>query len=170
MTAFQILSAQSTLSLVAFALIARWHVGPRLAGLAVEDYLVPLTWVHVFRYAPMTLLVPGQVSASMPAGAAAAIAYGDLLSALAALAALILLKNKWKGALAASWLFNIIGSADVVNATREAIGARMYDIPTGFNWYIVNFYVPLLIVTHVMMINKLVRTARGVPARGGYAA
>ncbi len=157
MTAFQILNVQSTFSLVAFALIARWHVAPKLSGASIEDYLLPLAWVHVFRYAPMTLLVPGQVSASMPADAAAAIAYGDLVSALAALVAVMFLHGKWKGALAVAWIFNIIGSADVVNAIREAIGARMYDIPTGFNWYIVNFYAPLLIVTHVMMFYRLIR-------------
>src|SRR5713101_6369858 len=86
MTPFAILALQSTLSLVAFALIARWYVAPRLSRASLEDYLVPLIWVHVFRYAPLTLLVPGQISLKVPAGVAATIAYGDLVSAIAALA------------------------------------------------------------------------------------
>jgi len=157
MTASQILNLQSTFSLVAFALIARWHIAPRLSGTSVEDYLLPLTWVHVFRYAPLTLLVPGQVSSEVPANVANLIAYGDLASALLALVTVIFLKYRLAGALAVAWLFNIIGVADIVAATGASIDAKMADIPIGFNWYIVNFYVPVLIVTHAMMAYRLVR-------------
>ncbi len=157
MTAFQILNLQSTFSLVAFALIARWHVAPRLSGAPVEDYLLPLAWVHVFRYAPLTLLVPGQVSPMVPADAANLIAYGDLASAVAALVTVIFLKYRLAGALAVAWVFNIIGIVDIVAATGTSINAKMADIPIGFNWYIVNFYVPALIVTHAMMVYRLIR-------------
>src|SRR5215467_443447 len=154
MTAFQILALQSTLSLIAFTLIARWHIAPRLSKSSIEDYLVPLAWVHVFRYTPLTLLVLGQVAASLPPATAATIAYGDLVSAVAALVAVIFLRQRWKGAVAVVWLFNLVG---IVESTAAAIGAKMYDIPIGFNWYIVNFYVPALIVTHVMMVARLLR-------------
>ena len=157
MTAFQILALQSSFSLVAFALIARWHVAPRLSQASAEEYLLPLAWVHVFRYTPMTLLVPGQVAASLPAATAATIAYGDLASALVALAAVVFLRAKWKGAIALTWALNAVGIVDIVVSTGAAIGAKMYDIPIGFNWYIVNFYVPALVVTHVMMVARLVR-------------
>lgn len=157
MTASQILNLQSTFSLVAFALIARWHIAPGLSKTSIEDYLLPLTWVHVFRYAPLTLLVPGQVSPEVPANVANIIAYGDLGSALLALVMVIFLKYRLAGALAVAWLFNIVGIADIVVATGASIGAKMADIPIGFNWYIVNFYVPVLIVTHAMMVYKLVR-------------
>src|SRR3989441_3427654 len=40
MSPFHVLGIQSTLSLIAFGLIARWHVVPRLAALAREDALV----------------------------------------------------------------------------------------------------------------------------------
>ncbi|TMH81810.1 MAG: cobalamin-independent methionine synthase II family protein [Betaproteobacteria bacterium] len=39
MTPFAILALQSTFSLVAFALIARWYVAPRLSRASLEDYL-----------------------------------------------------------------------------------------------------------------------------------
>ena len=61
---------------------------------------MPLIWVHVFRYAPLTLLVPGQISLKVPAGVAANIAYGDLVCAIAALAAIMFLKFRWQGAVA----------------------------------------------------------------------
>ncbi len=156
MTAFQILNLQSTFSLVAFALVARWHIAPRLSKTSVEDYLLPLTWVHVFRYAVLTLLVPGQVSPNVPADTANLIAYGDLASALLALVSVVFLKYRFAGALAVAWIFNLVGSADIVVAVGTAMNAKLADIPIGFNWYIVNFYVPLLIVTHAMMIYRLV--------------
>ena len=157
MTAFQILALQSTLSVVAFALIARWHIAPRLSKASTAEYLLPLAWVHVFRYTPLTLLVPGQVAPTLPSGVAATIAYGDLASALVALAAVVFLRGKWKGAIALAWVLNVVGIVDIVASTGAAIGAKMYDIPIGFNWYIVNFYVPALIVTHVMMVARLIR-------------
>jgi len=51
MSAFSVLSVQSTLSLIAFVLIARWDVAPRLAPLSRDDALVPLLWVNAFRSA-----------------------------------------------------------------------------------------------------------------------
>ncbi len=164
MTPFYILNLQSTFSLVAFALIARWYVAPRLSKTSLQDYLLPLAWVHVFRYAPLTLLVPGQVSPNLPAAAAATIAYGDLASAIAALVAAIFLHQKWRGALAVAWVFNLIGIADLVVATGAGIGAKMYEFPMGFNWYILNFYVPALIVTHAMMVYRLLRPGKLAPS------
>src|SRR6266852_67503 len=163
MTAFQILNLQSTFSVVAFALIARWHIAPRLSRTSIEDYLLPLTWVHVFRSAPLTLLVPGQVSPNVPADAANLIAYGDLVSAVAALVTVIFLKYRLPGALAVTWVFNIVGIGDIVVATGASINAKMADIPLGFNWYIVNFYVPVLIVTHAMMVARLIRKREARP-------
>src|SRR5437879_13368317 len=111
MTPFAILALQSTFSLVAFALIARWYVAPRLSRASLEDYLVPLIWVHVFRYAPLTLLVPGQVSLKLPADLAATIAYGDLVSAIAAFVAIIFLIYYRQASLAVTWILDLIGIA-----------------------------------------------------------
>jgi len=155
MTPFAILALQWTFSLVAFALIARWYVAPRLSRAPLEGYLVPLIWVHVFRYAPLTLLVPGQVSLKVPAGVAATIAYGDLACAIAALIAILFLKFRWQGALAVAWAFNVIGIADLLVSSGYAINAKMYQVPIGFNWYIVTFYVPALVVTHEKQVYRL---------------
>jgi hypothetical protein len=100
MDPFDVLNIQMTLSLVAFALIARWHVAPRLRRLPRESALVPLLWVNVFRYTPLTLFAPGQVSPDVPPGVAAAIAYGDLVSGLLALLALLALRLRLAAAVA----------------------------------------------------------------------
>jgi len=42
MTLFYVLNLQSAFSLAAFALIARWHIAPRLSKTSVEDDVSPL--------------------------------------------------------------------------------------------------------------------------------
>jgi len=161
MSPFLALNIQSTLSLVAFSLIAVWHVAPRLDARSREGALVPLLWVQVFRYAPLALYAPGQVDPRIPADVAAAVGLGDLASAVAALLALVAVRLRVKGAIALVWVFSVIGIADLVFATMKAVAAEMYRFPMGWNWYILNFYVPMIVVGHVMIIRYLLR--RGGP-------
>jgi hypothetical protein len=155
MSAFRVLNIQSTLSLVAFSLIALWHVAPRLATRSREAALVPLLWVQVFRYAPLALYAPGQVDPRIPADVAAAVGLGDLASGIVALIALVALKLRAPGAIGLVWIFSIVGIADLVFATVKAVGAEMYRFPMGWNWYILNFYVPMIVVNHVMIVRYL---------------
>ena len=157
MTPFFALCIQSTFSLVAFALIARWHVSPWLATRSREDALVPLLWTQVFRYAPLALYATGQVDSRIPPDVAAAVAFGDLISAVLALVALVAVKRRAQGAIALVWLMSIVGIADLVFATYKAVGARMYEFSMGGNWYILNFYVPILVVSHVMVLHRLIQ-------------
>jgi len=62
MTPFWVLNIQSTLSLILFGLMARWYVAPRLAGRSRNQAILPLLWIHAFRYAPLTLYAPGQAT------------------------------------------------------------------------------------------------------------
>jgi hypothetical protein len=153
-SAFLVLNIQSTFSLVAFALIAWWHVEPRLQTRPRERALVPLLWVQVFRYAPLALYAPGQVDPRIPPDVAAVVGLGDLASAVVALVAL----------LALVWVFSVVGVADLVFATLKAVAAEMYRFPMGWNWYILNFYVPMIVVGHVMIFRHLLRRAES-PSR-----
>jgi len=157
MSAFHVLTIQSTLSLIAFSLIARWHVAPHVTRLSRADALVALLWVQVFRYAPLTLYAPGQVDPRIPADVAAAVALGDLASGLVALLALLALKLRVPGATALVWIFTVVGLGDLILATLKAVGAQMYTFAMGWNWYILNFYVPMLVVGHITIIWILTR-------------
>lgn len=157
MSSFYLLNLQSTLSLVGFALIAMWYIAPRLKKMELNDALVVLALIHVFRYTPMTLLVPGQVSADIPSDVVHTIAYGDLISSLLAFVAVLFLRYRWTGALVVAWLFNLVGFADIGMALVQGVGARLYEYELGFNWYILTYYVPVLIVTHIMMIMRLIK-------------
>jgi len=55
------------------------------------------------------------------------------------------------------WIFSIVGFGDVVVASVRGIGAGLLDMHMGFNLYILNFYVPMLIVTHIMIVLVLLK-------------
>ncbi len=93
----------------------------------------------------------------MPLDVSETIAYGDLVSGILALAAMIFARNNLTGRKVVLWLFSVVGIADVVWATKTGIGAGLLDMGMGFNLYILNFYVPMLIVTHVMIIKYLLK-------------
>ncbi len=100
----------------------------------------------------MVFLVPGVVASTMPKSFSLSAAYGDLLAGVLALVALIGLRHEWRrGALVIVWLFNIVGTADLFNALRQAEA-----IPhMGAAWYIPTVLVPLLLVTHYMIFVRL---------------
>lgn len=77
-----LLGVQFTFSLVLFALVAKWYIWPALRRLPASAALVPLFLVHALRYLPSSAFAPGQVDARVPMDAMAAIAYGDLASAI----------------------------------------------------------------------------------------
>src|SRR5204862_5761456 len=126
MSSLHVLAIQFTFSLVAFALLARWHVGPRLSMSSREAALVPLLWIHVFRYAPLALYATGQVDPGVPRDVAMAVGFGDLVSAVLALVALCALWRHTPVAIPLTWLFSIVGSADLAYATYKAVGAELY--------------------------------------------
>src|SRR6266850_180234 len=112
---------QFTLSLAAYALLAFWYVVPRLAGLPRMAALVPLLWVHVFRVVGGTILAPGAVDAAVPIEFRTMIGYGDIVTAVLALAALIALRLRFRYAIALVWLFLVVGLLDTVNAIIQSM-------------------------------------------------
>ena len=62
----------------------------------------------------------------------------------------------WAGALPLVWLFNIVGTVDLLNALRQNVAIAHL----GAAWYIPTFLVPVLLVTHFMMFAWLLRRGR----------
>jgi hypothetical protein len=101
----------------------------------------------------MVFLVPGIAAQPLPDSFAIPAAYGDLISALLALLVLIALRADWARALVLVWIFNIVGSVDLLYALSHADAVP--DL--GATWYIPTFLVPLLLVTHFMIFVRLIR-------------
>ncbi len=156
MDVLAIFGLQFFLSLVVWGLIAKWLVAPWLGQISPNQALLYLTLPHAFRYMGMVFLVPGVVAQPLPGDFATLAAYGDLATGLLALLALIALRTGWARALSLVWLFNIVGTVDLLNALRQA-----NVVPDmGATWYIPTLFVPLLLVTHFMIFARLIRRGR----------
>src|SRR5262249_56011118 len=127
MTSFGVWKIQLTFSLVLCIVMARWYVAPRLAGRSRNEAVLPLLWVHAFRYAPLTLLAVGQADPHIPPDVIAVVAYGDFVAALFALLAIVAVEQRLRTATALVWLFSIVSIADLVYATARAVAAQLYN-------------------------------------------
>lgn len=147
---------QFVLSVAVFAIIARWYTAPWLAGMSFTTALTILILPHAFRHIGLSFLVPNLNSGAMPTYFADSAGYGDLAAALLAMAALAGLHWRWSLSVPLIWIFNLVGSADLLNALRQAEAIDHF----GATWFIPTFLVPLLLVTHVMIFVVLLRRSQ----------
>lgn len=160
MDTLAIFGLQLSLSLVVWGLIAKWLLTPWLETQSRHQALFWLTLPHAFRYMGMVFLVPGIVAQPLPESFANPAAYGDLISALLALLALSALRTGRTSALLLVWIFNIVGTVDLLNALSHADVAP--DL--GAAWYIPTLFVPLLLVSHYMIFGRLIQRKSSVKA------
>ena len=153
MESLEIFLLQFVLTLSVVGLLARWYLAPWLAQKQLQIALGILIIPHAFRHIGMTFLTPAVVADTMPQGFAMAAGYGDLASGILALLALVALRRDWAVAIGLVWIFNIVGSVDLLNALRQAEAVPHFAAA----WYIPTFLVPLLIVSHVMIFARLLK-------------
>jgi len=144
---------QFLMSIVVWSVIAAFLLSPWLASKSRSEALLWLSLPHAFRHIGMVFLVPGMNAEPLPASFADPAAYGDLLSGALALLAIVALRSRWKAAFALVWLFNVVGTVDLVNALRHVDVAPRF----GASWYIPTMLVPLLLVTHILIFKRLLR-------------
>lgn len=153
MDTLAIFGLQLILSLTVYGLLAKWYVMPWLAKQPLHQGLMPLIFPHALRHVGLAFFVPGLVVQPLPTFFATTVAYGDLISGLLAIASLIALRARWGLALGLVWLFNIVGTVDLLNALRQADAVP--DL--GTTWYIPTFWVPILLVTHGLIYARLLK-------------
>ncbi len=153
MDANAIFALQFVLSLVVIGLLAKWTWTPWLKMQPQRQAFFWLVLPHAFRHIGMVFLVPGVVAQPLAADFSIPAAYGDLAAGLLALSALIALRTGWAGALVLVWIFNVVGTVDLLNALRHAGVVPHF----GAAWFIPTFLVPLLLVTHFMIFVRLIR-------------
>ncbi len=160
MNAFQIFGLQTTLSLIVYALIAKWYVWPRLNTLPLHEALVPLLLLHALRHIGMTVLVTVMLDPAVPQAFTVPLGYGDLAAGLLALLSIFALRGRLSLAVLLVWLFNIWGVLDLLNAAYQGIRLDVVRYDLGATWYIPTFFVPALYVTHVMIFMLLLKRSR----------
>jgi hypothetical protein len=118
--------------------------------------LAVLLVVNVFRYLPLSLYMPGQVSTDFPEHVKEIVAHGDFASGVLALIALLLLKSKSKLAIPFAWIFSMVSILDMILALFFAMSEKVYELPLGVNYFTVAVYVPMLMVTQAIILKLLI--------------
>ena len=149
--------------LLAWSVFAAQYLWPRTGGRPTAGALRPILVLHGFRYIGLAALIPGVVSPQLTGTEfARGLAYGDLLAATLALIALAAIGTRWFVPLA--WVFNIAGTADLLNAFYQGTRISLANTPglLGAVYFLPILGVPLLLVTHVLVFRILTRREAAV--------
>jgi hypothetical protein len=149
---------------IAWGVVTARYIWPELRHKRQDEALRPVLILHSFRFLGLAFLVPGVVSADLPVAFAQPTAYGDIIAATLALLTLLLLPRS-AGVLLA-WLFNIWGTADLLNAFYQGNAAGLLAGQLGAAYFIPTFFVPLLLITHGLAFRILLQPQRE-PVRQG---
>jgi hypothetical protein len=150
-----ILTVNLVLSTFVFWVAARIYVVPNLARWSPQAVLVPILLLHSLRHLGLMFLAPGAIYEGMPLQFAYPAAYGDLLTAVLAMAAILSGTPRWL-----VWVFNVVGTVDLVTAITLATAYGASDF-MGPAYWIPAFWVPALLVTHYLtFVVLLERNAR----------
>jgi len=153
MPTLSIFLTQLLMTIAVYSLLTKWVLSPWLASKPVPVALMILIAPHAIRHIGLTFLVPSVTDSAIPAEFAFTTAWGDFISALLAISCLFALKHSWRFAMPLVWVFNIVGSVDLIVALSHADA-----VPTlGGTWYIPTFLVPLLLVTHYQIFARLLK-------------
>ena len=142
-------------SFIAWGIVAARYIWPELRLRQRAEALRPLLILHSFRFLGLAFLVPGVVSPDLPSAFARSAAYGDIIAATLALLSLLSLT---RGAgVVIVWIFNLWGSADLLNAFYQANDSGLSAGQLGATYFIPTFIVPLLLITHGLAFRILLR-------------
>lgn len=142
-------------SFIAWGIVAKRYIWPKLRVLGRSEALRPILILHSFRFIGLAFLVPGVVSPDLPPTFAHFDAYGDIIAAALALLALISLP---RGAgVVFAWIFNLWGTADLLDAFYQGNHAALIPGQLGATYFIPTVAVPLLLITHALAFRILLR-------------
>jgi hypothetical protein len=146
------------MGVIVWGMIGARYIWPALRDRPRNEALRPLLVLHAFRFVGLAFVVPGVVSPDLPAAFAQPAAYGDLATSVLALLAIAMLGSRLGTIIA--WVFNFVGTVDLLNAFYQANRLGVGDSPglQGAAYFITTVLVPLLLVTHALVFRILLRT------------
>jgi len=139
-----------------FYLAARLYLLPLVPRVPPQQILVPILLLHSMRHLGMMFLTRGATYAGLPSQFALKAAVGDLITAIIAFVAIPLVLSGSDLARPIVWIFNIVGTIDLLLAITTA---TIYNAPPtmGPAYWIPALWVPLLLVTHYVTFVVLLR-------------
>ena len=155
-------------SFIAWGIVTTRYIWPELRFRQRAEALRPLLILHSFRFIGLALLVPGVVSPELPSAFAHSAAYGDIIAATLALLSLLSLSSG--AGVAIAWIFNLWGTADLLNAFYQANHAGLSAGQLGAAYFIPTVIVPLLLITHELAFRVLLQHENESVTREGRQA
>ena len=153
---------------IAWGIVAKRYIWPRLRLLPRTEALRPLLILHSFRFVGLAFVVPGVVSPDLPSAFANPAAYGDIVAATLALVALATLPSR--AGVVIAWIFNLWGSFDLLIAFYNGGTSGLMPGQLGAAYFIPTFLVPLMLITHALAFRILLQQQSESATRASYAA
>ena len=144
-----------TITFVALVTAAIWYAAPWMKRHSLAAALTAPLWIHALRQIAMQIFSARKFGFDVPLSLAREIAWGDVIGALLALTCLWLLRYRSRWARVVLWIFVVETVVDLVNATIQGIRNEVFTTANGVTWVILNFYVPLLWVTLILIVWRL---------------
>ena len=152
----RILTVNLIATTMVFYVAARLYVLPYLGRWRPRALLIPILLLHSLRHLGLMFLTRGATYPGLPAEFACPAALGDFLTATLAFIAIFLVSQDSPSARLAVWIFNVVGTVDLVVAITLA---TIYSAAPfmGPAYWIPAFWVPSLLVTHYITFVVLLR-------------
>src|SRR5689334_2129421 len=145
------------LGYVAWLLCFGGYIWPRLKAMDRIEAQRAIATLHSFRFFGLAFILPG-VAGNLPTGFGDFAAYGDFVTGLLAILALLTVRIRplfWVFVIA----FNVVGAGDLIGDYYDAIrlGLPAHAGEFGALYAIPILYVPLLMITHFAALYLLAR-------------
>lgn len=139
-----------------FYIAARFYLLPLIPRVRVQHILVPILLLHSTRHLGMMFMTRAATYPGLPTEFAYPAAFGDLITAVLAFAAIPLVLRSSALAKPAVWIFNVFGTLDLLTAITLA---TIHNAPVAMGpaYWIPAVAVPALIVTHYVTFILLSR-------------
>ena len=140
-----------------FYVAARLYLLPLVPDVEPQRILVPILLFHSTRHLGMMFLTRGATYPGLPSQFSYKAAFGDLLTAILAFVAVPLVLSGSDLAKPAVWVFNVVGTVDLLVAITTA---TIYNAPPAMGpaYWIPALWVPMLLVTHYVTFVLLERS------------
>ncbi len=148
----RLLASFMAMSLLAWGIIAIVHIVPVLDRKTKREALLVVVTPHMFRTIGAMALFPG--IGSPPEAWALPLAWGDGITAVLAMASMVVLHKSWTHATKLVWVFNVFGLMDMLHNGYKAAALQVAP-QLGPIGYVVGFGVPGMFVFHLLVFREL---------------
>lgn len=156
---------QAGLSFLMLFLLVLWFIGPYLAAQPIRKAMLVMLSPHIAHHVGLAVLIPGVVGIGFPQNFAMVIAIGEPTMLFLLIFCMGAVRKGSPLATPLLWIFTVAGFAyNFLSAYMALIlGAALVD-KLHAHWYVSVFYVPLLAVSHILILINLLKRGHELKA------